>query len=102
MSPDKPGLCHIEVTAEHSPLACIQDFFTPTITVDGEASRRPWGTYTYNLPAGNHTVSVSYPWVFMRECGKSTVAISLLPGETKKVTYRTGLTRYLPGKMTVE
>jgi hypothetical protein len=102
VSTNPSELCRIEVVATHNPFAFFYDLFTPTITVDGDSQRRPWGVYLYDLPPGAHRVSVSYPWAFMKECGKNTVEITLRRGESRRVTYCARLIRYLPGKMTVE
>ena len=102
MTQENSGLSRVEVTAAHSPLAFIYELFTPTITINGQHYRRPWGTHTFEIPPGDYKISVSYPWLFSPECGKSTVHISLRLGETKRVRYRAGLIRYLPGKMIVE
>jgi hypothetical protein len=94
-------LSRVEVEVSHSSLAFIYVFFTPTITINGERMRRPWGTHSFDLPPGNYEISVSYPWIFSRECGKNTVTFSLGPDETKRVAYCAGLIRYLPGKIRV-
>jgi hypothetical protein len=90
------------VNARHSLLAFIYEFFTPTIQIDGERHRCRWGSHLFDVAPGTHTVSVSYPWLFSPECGKATTQVEVAPGETKTVTYRAGLIRYLPGKMTVK
>jgi len=56
---------------------------------------------TFFVPPGHYEVSVSYPWIFAPECGKNTIGVSVQAGETKTVTYRAGLIRYLPGKISV-
>jgi len=101
MQQNPSSLSRLDVTANHTPLGFIYAFFTPTITVNGQAYKRPWGTSSFDLPPGHYEVSVSYPWLFAPECGKNTVGFTLQPGETKRVTYRAGLIRYLPGKISV-
>ena len=91
----------IEVTASHSPLAFIYRFFTPTIAINGQPYRRPWGTHSFDVSPGDYEVTVSYPWLFSSECGKNSVRFSLTVGETKKVSYCAGLIRYLPGNIKV-
>jgi hypothetical protein len=91
----------LDVTANHPPMGFIYAFFTPTITVNGQVYKRPWGTSSFDLPPGDYEVSVSYPWIFAPECGKNTVSFTLHHGETKRVSYRAGLIRYLPGKISV-
>jgi hypothetical protein len=100
--PQEPiQLSRLEVVVGHTPLGFIYEFFTPTITINGQANKRSWGTSSFDLPPGDYEVSVSYPWLFAPECGKNTVSFTLHPGETKRVSYRAGLIRYLPGKISV-
>ena len=96
------GSSFIEVTVSHSALAFIYRLFTPTIEISGKKERRRWGVHLFMLPPGYYPVSVSYPWLFAPECGKNSVWISLEGGQTRKVKYRAGLLRYLPGKISVD
>ena len=91
----------IEVKVTHSPLAFIYRLFTPTIEINGSKERRAWGDHSFPLLPGMYEVSVSYPWLWSPQCGKNTVWVSLEAGQVRKVTYRAGLIRYLPGKITV-
>lgn len=90
----------IDVAVTHAPLAFIYRLFTPTIEINGNRERRQWGKHSFLLPPGTYEVSVSYPWLFAPECGKNTVWVSLEAGQVRKVTYRAGLIRYVPGKIT--
>jgi hypothetical protein len=96
-----PASSSIEVTVTHSPLAFFYRLFTPTIEINGTKERRAWGVHLFTLPPGPYEISVSYPWLFSPECGKNTIKVALESGQAKKVNYRAGLIRYLPGKMTV-
>lgn len=91
----------ILVTAGHNPLAYIYMFFQPTITINGVAQKRPWGTHSFDVAPGGYEVSVSYPWLFSAECGKNTVRFEIEPGQTRTVNYQAGLIRYLPGQISV-
>jgi len=101
MPQDSSLSSRLVVEVSHTPLGFIYDFFTPTVTINGHANKRPWGTSSFDLPPGHYEVSVSYPWLFAPECGKNTVRFTLQPGEAKRVSYRAGLIRYLPGKISV-
>lgn len=98
MTCSSPQSC-IEVAVTHSPLAFIYRLFTSTIEIDGVKERKPWGLHIFTLPPGDYDVSVSYPWIFSSECGKNSAHVHLEAGEVRKVTYRAGLIRYLPGKI---
>jgi hypothetical protein len=91
----------LEVTVGHSPLAFVYSLFIPTIAINGERHPKPWGVHSFELAPGDYEIAVSYPWLFLPECGRACVLVSLTPGEIKKVSYRAGLIRYLPGKITV-
>lgn len=91
----------LEVAVTHSPLDFIYRLFTPTITINGNKQRKPWGVHSFALAPGDYEIAVSYPWFFAPECGKNSVRITLAHGEVKKVCCRAGHIRYLPGKMTV-
>jgi len=102
MTQDSSSMAQINVEVSHSPLAFIYDFFTPTITINDKVYRERWGTHSFNVPAGHYEISVSYPWLFSRECGKNSVQVDVQVGESRTVTYSAGLIRYLPGKMSVK
>jgi len=102
MTQDTLETVQLCVVVAHSPLAFIYKLFTPTVTINGRSYRRRWGTHFFDVPPGRYEVSISYPWLFTPECGKNTVQVEVLRDERKTVTYRAGLVRYLPGKMTVK
>jgi hypothetical protein len=89
------------VNATHNRLAVIYSRFTPTITVNGEKHRLPWGTHRFEVPQGDCEVSVSYPWL-LPECGKNTIRFSAEEGKPKTVTYCARLIRYIPGRIGVK
>ena len=90
-----------EIAVTHSPLAFIYELFTPTIEINGAKARKRWGVHFVAIAPGDYELAVSYPWLFAAECGRNSVRLSLGPGEVKKVRYRAGLLRYLPGNITV-
>jgi hypothetical protein len=92
----------LEVTTRHSPFAFIYGLFKTTIEIDAHVERRPWGTHTFDVPAGEHTVAVSYPWLFTSRAGRNSVTVTVRAGETTRVAYAAGPVRYLPGKITVD
>ena len=93
----------IELHISHSPFAFIYALFRPGYRIDGgPLTKGVWGTQRLEVAPGSHTVTVSYPWLFIPEAGVNTVDVDVGADQTKKVTYRAGMIRYLPGKMTVE
>lgn len=98
-TPEKPST--IEVEVNHPRLAFIYRFFMPTITINGRKERRPWGVHSFMVAPGDYEITLSYPWLFSAECGKNSIHVSVALGERKKVCYRAGHVRYLPGTITV-
>ena len=94
-------LGHIEVTTSYPAFAYLYAMSRPTIEIDGDEHREPWGTHTFDVEPGRHVVAVSYPWLFMRRCGRRSIAFELDPGETKHVTYRPWSVRFIPGRIRV-
>ena len=94
-------LGHIEVTTSYSWFAYMYGMVTPTIEIGDQAHRKPWGTSRFDVAPGKHLVAVSYPWLFFDRCGRSTVAVEVAPGETKYVTYRPWIVRFIPGRIRV-
>ena len=96
-----PSSSCIEVTLAHNPLAFFYEAFTPTLTINGQKERKPWGTHRFSLPPGEYEVAASYPWI-IGECGRNSVRFALAAGERKKVTYCARFIRFIPGSMKVE
>ena len=89
------------VDVDFSPAAYFYKVVKPTTDIDGTQYSTDWGEHRYTLPVGTHTVAISYPWLFMRYCGKASVSIPVRPGETVNVRYRARFVRYLPGKISI-
>jgi hypothetical protein len=95
------SLARLEFEVSHAALAFFYEAFTPTVTINDRKESMPWGLHFFDLAPGNYTVSASYPWLFMKECGKGTVQLRLDGGDVVKVIYEARMIRYVPGKMTV-
>ncbi len=91
----------IEVTVALSPLAFLYRWTTPTIEINGRKEQLPWGQHRFPLPPGDYEISVSYPWLKWKGCGKNTVRCRLDVGQVRHVKYRAGFDRGRPGTMTV-
>jgi hypothetical protein len=99
-------LGHIEVMTSYplfaypaDPTLVMYGLDRPTIEIDGNAHRKPWGAHVFDVEPGRHVVAVSFPWLFMRRCGRNSVTVELEPGETKYVAYRPSLVRFIPGRI---
>jgi hypothetical protein len=96
----EPGF--VEVTTSYSPLGVFYALVKTTIEIDDTFRRRPWGTHRFEVEPGEHTVAISFPWVFDRRCGRSRVTVTVRAGETTHIAYRIGPIRFLPGKITID
>jgi hypothetical protein len=96
----EPGF--VEVTTSYSPLAFFYALTRTLIEIDDTLRRRPWGTHCFEVAPGEHTVAFSYPWMFDRRCGRSSVTVTVRAGETTHIAYRVGPIRFLPGKITID
>jgi hypothetical protein len=96
-----PELSILEITVDHHPMGVTYSMITPTISINGVPEKRKWGTHLFQLPPGYYLVEISYPFLFMPECGKNSVGVTLGPEEIKKVNYRAPMMRLLKGSITV-
>jgi len=92
----------IEVVASHPSAAFVYSAMKVNIELDGSLLKRDWGSHSFPVAPGTHEVAVSYPWLFMRRCGRRNVVVDVGSGETVRVSYHAHLIRYVPGKMTTE
>ena len=92
----------IEVTASYPPFAALYGASAPTIQIDDDRYRRPWGVSTFRVPAGTHEVAVSYPYLFWRECGRRSVFVHVRAGDTRRVSYQPSAIRFIRGRIEVD
>lgn len=76
----------IEVTTRFFPLAFLLFFVKPRIEINGKSFDRKWGTSSFELPAGEYRVKISFPYI-MRECGANEVLVRISEGGTAKIDY---------------
>ncbi len=74
----EPGF--VEVATSYSPLAVFYALVQTTIEIDDTFRRRPWGTHRFEVEPGEHTVAISFRWVFDRRCGRSRVTVTVRAG----------------------
>jgi len=91
----------LEVTAGFFPLAFFLFAFSPQIEIDGQAHRKTWGTHTFQVPPGKHTVTVYFEYLLMPRCGENTVSITVQEGQTCRVRFYMPPWMFAKGSMTV-
>jgi len=100
-APLRDGGARIEIVTSHPSFAFFYKAVQPNVRLDGELHGAPWGTSHFDVAPGSHTVAISYPWL-VKEAGRAAVTVTLQHGETKRVSYRSRMIRFVPGKISVD
>jgi hypothetical protein len=91
----------IKLITKFFPLAFLLYLFPARAGLDGvEPEKVGWGTKDYSVPAGEHRLSIYFPYIFGR-MGKADVAVTVQEGQTVTVTYKTPWLVFLPGRVKV-
>ena len=77
----------IQVTTSFFPLSFFLYLCTPTIVIDGVAHRKAWGTHSFPLPGGMHTVQVFFGYLFMPRCGFNQINVVVQPNCVHRITF---------------
>ncbi|MBK9036106.1 MAG: hypothetical protein IPL61_33500 [Myxococcales bacterium] len=72
---------------------------TPSISVNGLAQRRTWGTHTFSLPPGHYVFEAWYPYLFTSRTSVGGLALTLAPGGHYKLRYRPAWLVFLAGSL---
>ena len=62
-------------------------FVSTSVEIDGQPQKQPWGTSTYDLPAGVHNVRVYFNYLF-GPAGIGTTQIQIHAGHNSHLSYR--------------
>ena len=76
-------------------------FVTPKIKINGHEYRKPWGTHTYDLPAGTYDVIVSYPYLFFGDCSVARAQVQVYAGYRTFVNYNGAFIIFMSGSIFV-
>ena len=77
----------IDVNLNFFPLAWFLYFVEPIVEINGEISKKAWGTHSFELNPGKHVVRIYFSYMGKKECGLNKIELHLAPGETKKIAY---------------
>ena len=83
-------------------LSFILFFFSPTVVVDGNAQKVKWGEAFFPTTAGQHTVTIFFKYLFIKEAGSASTTVNVPEGQTVRVTYRAPWIVFMPGKIKTE
>ena len=93
----------IEVTTSFFFMAFLLSFFATTIHIDQSAPiKHPWGTRTYPVAPGRHSVRVYCTYLFYPTMGDGTIAVDVAPGQVVRVTWRAPWLVFLTGSFSVD
>jgi hypothetical protein len=81
------GITGIEVKAGFFPLAFLLFMCTPRIEIDGKVYKKSWGTHFFEVPPGQHRVTVYFGYIFKPRCGENAVSVNVVGGTVAHVSF---------------
>ena len=91
----------IQVETSYPALAFLLSAFTTRIAINGQRYELPWGTHTFPVGPGLHTVRVSFRYFLPSDAGGNEVEVDVQPGHTVRVSYRAPWLVFLKGRIQV-
>lgn len=89
----------LDLEIDYMFLQWVLIFVTPTVAIDGFPQKRKWGRHFFDLPAGNHHLHVSYPYLFSSRCNPADVVVPIYPGMVTRMRYDTALFVFSNGSL---
>jgi hypothetical protein len=90
----------IELTTKYFFLSFLIVIFPLTINIDGQDTKGAWGTNFYPVPAGTHTITVSWKAYWFLPVQKGTMSVTIAEGQVVRLQYYAPWFFLLPGKLT--
>ncbi|MEY2461311.1 MAG: hypothetical protein QOG30_3141 [Acidimicrobiaceae bacterium] len=90
----------IELTTKYFVLSFLIVIFPLTINIDGQDTKGKWGTNFYPVPAGTHTITVSWKAYWFLPVQKATTSVTISEGQVVRLQYYAPWFFLLPGKLT--
>ncbi len=81
------------------PPLMLRMFVDPKVEIDGGHVLSNWGKRSYTMPAGLHTIEVSYAWLLQPSCNRARLTVELEANRTSMVCYRTNIVTMMPGSL---
>jgi hypothetical protein len=78
----------IQVETSFFPLSFFLYLCTPTIVIDGVATRRKWGVSSFQLPGGMHNVRIYFAYLFMANCGDNSINVVVQPNCIHRIKFQ--------------
>lgn len=95
------GKATIEVKISHMAGSVAQEAARPIVEIDGEPHEASWGTNTFTVSPGKHTLTAYHRWLFFPKAYKSSTTVDVADGQTLKLEWHTGGAVFSKGKWTV-
>ena len=89
----------VEIKTEFFPLAWFLFMVTPIIEIDGQKNKKSWGTSFWDLTPGDHVVKIYFPYFGMSQCGANQMTITVVEGQTARLSYNMPPLMLSKGKM---
>jgi hypothetical protein len=77
----------IEISTGFYPLSFFLYLCKPTIIIDGQLTRRSWGTHNFPLVGGMHHVRIYCPYMFMETCGDASINVVVQPTCVHRIVF---------------
>lgn len=69
------------------PLAWVLYFCKTVVEKNGEKNTQKWGTHFFELKPGEYNIKIYFPYLFMKECGANQIQLTIVEGQTKKISF---------------
>ena len=100
--PQTPPPSAIQVNTSYPALAFLLSAFKTRIAINGQRYELPWGTHTFPVGPGRHSVRVSFKYLLPSDAGGNEVEVEVEPGSTVRVRYRAPWLVFLKGKIHID
>ena len=90
----------IEVRTSYIWLSFLQGLCRPVIEIDGMSLARDWGSHSFFVAAGQHTIKAYHRWMFFPQAFASSISVIAAEGQTIRLHWHTGWLVMSPGQWT--
>ena len=89
----------LEIKTSFMPLPpWLQALVCPLIEIDGAPHKKYWGTHTFKVTPGNHTIRAWHRWFFFSQCHLSEIKVDVPDNSTVRLHWATPVMVRAPGK----
>ena len=89
----------LDITTSYNPMQFILSAIAPTIEIDGQPQKRPWGRHVIDLWPGQHMLRVWFD--YLGRSGVAQLPITIWAGHATMVRYESPFFVTSSGKMHV-